>query len=603
MLRRSRPARNLGFPCRGFCRRLARCPAGSALRCAADAGPRCQLTPAGDRLDPAAYAFTVRRKILAAAEAAGFEHRTPYYALLVEALQTTRDIGLLAEAERTLTRVDRDRAGWRPPLEGPLVSVVMPVHDRAALVADAIASVLAQTHRNFELLVCDDGSRDATPATLAAIEDGRLRVFRHAEKRGAAAARNTCLGAARGDYIAYLDSDNLWHPRYLELMLEAFERWPGTTASYAGYFDVQTDAAGKSFLRDAKVRPFQLEDQLEDPFVDLNSFVHRRALFDVLGGFDERLVRRQDYDLVMRYCWARAPRHVPYALNLYRRVVGLGQITDTQGQDLSAPALIAEKVAGFYRSGVPARMPGWVRKATVLSWDMSRNHFAKAFCVAEALSRHVEVQLISFRFFEEPIFRPLAEAKPPFEMLSFEGADFPAFFDTLSRAVDAIDGDLIYAVKPRLTSLGAALLANHLTGKPIFLEANDLETVVGSPTSADRHAALPLSALIERAEEARVPYADIWSQLLDACAQEIPNVFTHNVNLDMHYGRRSYQMRNVKDETVYDPAAYDREAVRAELGFGPEDRVILFGGMVRRHKGVFELLRAGGDGWGRLTGC
>ena len=86
-----------------------------------------------------------------------------------------------------------------------------------------------------------------------------------------------------------------------------------------------------------------------------------------------------------------------------------------------------------------------------------------------------------------------------------------------------------------------------------------------------------------------MPYADIWSQLLDACAQEIPNIFTHNVNLDMHYGRRSYPMRNVKDETVYDPAAYDREAVRAELGFGPEDRVILFGGMVRRHKGVFEL--------------
>ena len=62
------------------------------------------------------------------------------------------------------------------------------------------------------------------------------------------------------------------------------------------------------------------------------------------------------------------------------------------------------------------------------------------------------------------------------------------------------------------------------------------------------------------------------------------------MNLDIHYGRRSFQMRNVKDETVYDPAAYDREAVRAELGFGLEDRVILFGGMVRRHKGVFELL-------------
>jgi glycosyltransferase involved in cell wall biosynthesis len=539
--------------------------------------------------DPADFLVAVRKTILTAAADAAAEHRTPYYRLLTDAVQITSDLRILAEVERTLSRVDRHRIGSRPALEGPLVSVVMPVRNRAKLVGDAVASVLAQTHQNFELLVCDDASDDSTPAALAELGDSRVRVLRHATRRGAAAARNTCLHEARGTYVAYLDSDNFWHPRFLELMLEELQRWPGHVAAYASYFDVQTDALGRSFFRDTAIRRFDLEDQIEAPFVDLNSFVHRRELVEVLGGFDERLVRRQDYDLIVRYAWAREPRHAPVALNLYRRIVKLDQITQTQREDTSAPGIISGKIDSYYRSGLPAPLPGWLKKATIVSWDMSRNHFAKAFSVAEALSRHIDVQLISFRFFEEPVFRPLASAAPPFELLSFDGADFPDFFETLSRAVDAVSGDLIYAVKPRLPSFGLALLANARTGKPIFLEANDLETVVASPRTGDRHVSLPLASLFDRLDEARVPHALVWSQILDRCAQAVPTLFTHNVNLDIHYGRRCLTMRNVKDEMVYDPAAFDRDAVREEFGFSAEDRIILFGGLVRRHKGVFEL--------------
>lgn len=553
------------------------------------ADPGAVAGAAADPADPADYFIGTRKSILAAAETAAAEHRTPYYELLIDAVQMTNDLRILTEVARTLQRIDVARSGSVPAVEGPLISVVMPVYNRPDMVKEAVSSVLAQTYRNLELLICDDGSDNSTPASLASLADTRIRVFRHPSRRGAAAARNTCLREAAGSYVAYLDSDNLWHPRFLEVMLEGQQRWPGNVTSYASFFDLQTDAAGRNFLRDARIRSFHMEDQIDAPFVDLNSFMHRREIVDGFHGFDERLIRRQDYDLIFRYCWAREPRHFPYALNLYRRDARLPQITQFHGADRSASETIREKVALYYKAGSPASFPTWLKKVTVVSWDMSRNHFAKAYNVAEALSRHLEVQLISFQFFEVPIFQPYAGASPAFEIRPFAGGELPDFFDRLSQATDAVNGDVIYAVKPRLPSLGLALLANARTGKPIFLEANDLETVVASPKAGDRHIALPLSVLNERAEEARVPYADIWSQVMEGCAHAIPTMFAHNINLNIHYGRRCLTMRNVKDETVYDPSAFDREAVRAELGFRPEDRVILFGGLVRRHKGVFEL--------------
>jgi glycosyltransferase involved in cell wall biosynthesis len=536
------------------------------------------------------YAAELRAKILQAIPKVASQRHTPYYSRLADAVSGLADPQLLSEVWRTLHDVDLARYGHVPRPVGPLVSVIMPAHNRRDVVGDAVGSVLAQTYPNFELLVCDDASADDTRRVLTDFSDARVTILQHEQRQGAAAARNTCLRAAHGKYVAYLDSDNLWHPRFLELMLEELERRPGHVAGYASYFDVQLNELGDARLKKAEIRSFYLEDQLEVPFVDLNSFVHRRELGEVFGYFDERLVRRQDYDIISRYCWIREPHHLPRALNIYQRNPSLEQITRITKGDVTAPALIKEKIDSYYTQGLPVQFPPWLKKVSVISWDMSRNHFAKAYCVAEALSEHLEVELISFRFFDTPIFEPLADAKPKFEIKSFEGGDFPAFFENFSKAVNAITGDVIYAVKPRLSSLGVAMMANYHTGKPIFLEVNDLETVVAAPRVHKRHVEVPLDALLHDLEQAKTPHSLIWSQALDPCVAGIPTVYTHNVNLDIHYGRRCLYMRNIKDDTLYDPARMDRSALRSELGFGPEDRIILFGGLVRRHKGVFELV-------------
>ena len=92
----------------------------------------------------------------------------------------------------------------------PLVSVIIPTYNRADLVQEALASVKAQTFRDFEIVVVDDGGTDGTCEVLSAWRE--TRVLRHPGRRGVSAARNTGITAARGQWLAFLDSDDLWLP-------------------------------------------------------------------------------------------------------------------------------------------------------------------------------------------------------------------------------------------------------------------------------------------------------------------------------------------------------------------------------------------------------
>lgn len=126
---------------------------------------------------------------------------------------------------------------------GMRVSVVMPVYNAADTVAQSMQSVLAQTYPDLELVIVDDGSADDSPAVIDAVggHDPRVVVLRNPGNRGVAASRNTGIEAASGDYIAFLDSDDWWHPRKLEVQL-AQMRAAGARVSYAGYQRV--DEAG-----------------------------------------------------------------------------------------------------------------------------------------------------------------------------------------------------------------------------------------------------------------------------------------------------------------------------------------------------------------------
>ncbi|WP_020146562.1 glycosyltransferase family 2 protein [Thioalkalivibrio sp. ALJ15] len=118
----------------------------------------------------------------------------------------------------------------------PVVSVVTPVHNGAAFIRETITSVQAQTWGDWELLVVDDASEDDSAEIVEALaaDDERIRVFRLERNEGAAVARNTAIEAARGQYIAFLDGDDLWLPHKLVRQL-AFMREAGAAFSYGAY--------------------------------------------------------------------------------------------------------------------------------------------------------------------------------------------------------------------------------------------------------------------------------------------------------------------------------------------------------------------------------
>ncbi|RTZ64244.1 MAG: hypothetical protein DSZ35_10410, partial [Verrucomicrobia bacterium] len=113
-----------------------------------------------------------------------------------------------------------------------LVSIIMPVYNRGSKVGAAIDSVLSQSWVNLELVVIDDGSTDTTPEVLAAYEDPRVKVL-HSRRAGVSGARNAGLAQARGEIIFYLDSDNVWTPDFIWLMMQAM-RHSGAKCGYAG---------------------------------------------------------------------------------------------------------------------------------------------------------------------------------------------------------------------------------------------------------------------------------------------------------------------------------------------------------------------------------
>ena len=124
----------------------------------------------------------------------------------------------------------------------PMVSVVLPTYGRLPLLRQAVASVVGQTFGDWELIIVDDGSTDDTREYLEAVDDPRVRPLR-LEHRGITSARSSGLGLARGKWVAFLDSDDLWLPGKLELQLRRLAAQPACRWSYTGYSLIDTEGA------------------------------------------------------------------------------------------------------------------------------------------------------------------------------------------------------------------------------------------------------------------------------------------------------------------------------------------------------------------------
>jgi glycosyltransferase involved in cell wall biosynthesis len=205
----------------------------------------------------------------------------------------------------------------------PQVSVIMPVRNRVGVVSDAIRSVLAQTTPNWALIVVDDGSDDGTIEVLEEFValDSRISLIRQ-QPSGVCAARNAGLHAAGGDYVAFLDSDNVWVPEFLERTVLALH---GTSAigSHAAV-ELVDESGTRQFLAFSGDR----EDLLYGGnFIDLNTLVTRRAAVLEVGGFDEDLRRWVDYDLVIRLFAAGEFLFLPFVGVIYSHRGDLDRIS------------------------------------------------------------------------------------------------------------------------------------------------------------------------------------------------------------------------------------------------------------------------------------
>jgi glycosyltransferase involved in cell wall biosynthesis len=196
----------------------------------------------------------------------------------------------------------------------PLVSVIIPAYNCARFIGEALESVYKQTYKNWEIVIIDDGSKDKTNDALSPHMD-KIKYF-YQNNKGTAAARNAGVERARGELIAFLDNDDYWLPKKLEIQVRAIQNFPDVCLAF-------TD--GKSFDRSGplsdSLMPIHFRDWIKchkkgdsifikgwifkelllgNVISSATSVLIRKKCFTDIGGFDEEISISDDYDLYLR---------------------------------------------------------------------------------------------------------------------------------------------------------------------------------------------------------------------------------------------------------------------------------------------------------------
>lgn len=181
------------------------------------------------------------------------------------------------------------------------VSVILPTYNRAHLLPRAIGSVLQQTYADFELIVVDDASQDNTQAVALAFPDERVRYLRQANNGGVAAARNAGIAASQGRFLAFQDSDDLWHPQKLARQMQAWpEAGPETAVLYTQFW--RQKGKRRTLFPPAadNLSGDILDVLLWQNVITTQAALVRRSCLAQVGGFDERLPCLVDWELWLR---------------------------------------------------------------------------------------------------------------------------------------------------------------------------------------------------------------------------------------------------------------------------------------------------------------
>jgi glycosyltransferase involved in cell wall biosynthesis len=213
--------------------------------------------------------------------------------------------------------LEREHEAW-PSVSPPLVSVIVPAYNAETTLPDTVDSIQRQSFRNFELIVINDGSTDGTLEWLQTVRDDRLRVFNY-PNGGLAVARNRGIERVRGEFISFIDSDDLWTPDKLALQLEALRQQPEAALAYSwtAFVDQYGDFL---FVKEAsRCEGDVYAELLRHCFVANGSnILVRTSCALAVGGFDTALPRAADWDFCLRVAARWRFAVVPRYQILYR---------------------------------------------------------------------------------------------------------------------------------------------------------------------------------------------------------------------------------------------------------------------------------------------
>jgi glycosyltransferase involved in cell wall biosynthesis len=229
------------------------------------------------------------------------------------------------------------------------VTVIVPVYNRERSIRRAIDSVRQQTFADWELIVVDDGSTDQSPAMVGAYQDERIRLMRTAKNGGAGAARNVGIQHSSSPFIALLDSDDVFHPEFLERSLSAWQGADETTGfSYTAVGDVEKIVVGASpVAQNVWIMPEWCKS-LKHPYMGqlqvgtAAGIVIHKKVFDAIGLFDERLRAAEDTDWFIRASEFFKGLPIPQVL-IFKDHDSSDRLTSNYCRNLEAYEIIVEK--------------------------------------------------------------------------------------------------------------------------------------------------------------------------------------------------------------------------------------------------------------------
>ena len=179
-----------------------------------------------------------------------------------------------------------------------MISVVIPLYNKESCIRKTIDSILSQSFRDFEIVIVDDGSSDGSAKIVSSIPDDRIRLITKVNG-GPSSARNRGIEEAKGDYVAFIDADDIWSPDYLKEMVDLMADFPDAVIWGFNYSMIQDGQVKNSVVEEYRGYVSERWDYFPFFFSSSSTCCRRSTLIE-LGGFDERMVYGEDIDMWFR---------------------------------------------------------------------------------------------------------------------------------------------------------------------------------------------------------------------------------------------------------------------------------------------------------------